>query len=174
MNSGAFVRSLFACVVIVCNVVAVHAETRTVETKVLIAASPERVLRAFVDSDDLEGWWKVTRSLVQQRPGGVWSVVWDDYGEAGTQHAWVGVVDAMSSRHLRITHLVMIEPGRPLFGPLQLDIVVDSADGGSLLAVYHRGYRSGEDWDWIHDTVVSGWSHVLGDLQDWLLENAAD
>jgi uncharacterized protein YndB with AHSA1/START domain len=74
------------------------AELRTVETTVLIPASPERVLRSFVDADDLRGWWKVSRSLVEAKPGGVWSVTWDDYGEEKTQHAWVGVVEAAEPR----------------------------------------------------------------------------
>jgi uncharacterized protein YndB with AHSA1/START domain len=172
MNHESFIRCLLTCVVFVCLTDVIHAETRTVKTQVLVAASPERVLRSFVDKDDLEGWWKVSRSLVQERTGGVWSVVWDDYGEAGTQHAWVGMVEEVSPRHLRIGNLVMIEPGRPLFGPLELDVVVAAADGGSTLIVYHRGYQSGEDWDWMHDTVVKGWKHVLGDLQEWLLDSA--
>lgn len=143
------------------------AEPRTIETTVIIPASPERVLRSFIDADDLRGWWRVSRSLVEARPGGVWSVTWDDYGEEKSQHAWVGVVEEAGPRRLRIGNLVMIEPGRPLFGPLQLEIVVAPANGGTSLTVHHRGYRSGGDWDWIHDTVVKGWQHVLGDMQRW-------
>lgn len=146
-----------------------NAGTRTVEKQVLIPASPERALRAFVDSADLRGWWNVSRSLVQEQPGGVWSVVWDNYGEDRTQHSWVGVVEELSPRRLRIGHLVMIEPGRPLFGPLELEIVAEPAEGGSTLTIYHRGYRSGEDWDWMHDVVDEGWDHVLGDLLQWFV-----
>jgi uncharacterized protein YndB with AHSA1/START domain len=173
MNNKSFFRRLLACVAVVCLANTIYADTRTVEKQVLVAASPERVLRSFVDGTDLEGWWKVSRSLVQQHPGGVWSVVWDDYGEAKTQHSWVGVVEEISPRRLRIGHLVMIEPGRPLFGPLELEFVVGPADGGSSLTVYHRGYRSGEQWDWMHDTVVQGWDHVLGDLQQWFRDGEA-
>ena len=71
-------------------------DTRNVETNVSISASPERVLRAFVDHEDLHGWWNVSRSFVEDRPGGVWSVTWDDYGEDKTQHAWIGVVEEIS------------------------------------------------------------------------------
>ena len=38
---------------------------------------------------------------------------------------------------------------------------------GCGVTVYHGGYRRGGDWDWMHDTVVAGWDHVLGDLQGW-------
>jgi uncharacterized protein YndB with AHSA1/START domain len=149
-----------------------EAQTRTVATTVHVAASPDRVLRSFVDPGDLQGWWKVSRSLTQARPGGVWSVTWDDHGQEKTQHSWVGIVEAVESDRLSIDHLVMIEPGRPLFGPLQLEIVVKPEEDGTSLTVYHRGYRSGEHWDWMHDTVVAGWRQVLGDMQTWFLHLA--
>lgn len=170
MNDKSFLRYLHVGLLAVCLAPGVHADTRTVETNVIIAASPERVLRAFVDRGDLQGWWQVSRSLVQEHPRGVWSVVWDDYGDAKTQHSWVGLVEEISPRRLRIGHLVMIEPGRPLFGPLELEIVVEPAEGGTSLTVYHRGYRSGKHWDWMHDVVVQGWDRVLGDLQQWFAQ----
>jgi uncharacterized protein YndB with AHSA1/START domain len=52
------------------------AELRTVKTTVFIPASPERVLRSFVNADDLRGWWKASRSLAEAKPGGIWSVTW--------------------------------------------------------------------------------------------------
>lgn len=82
------------------------------------------MLGAFIDARDLEGWWKVSRSLVEAEPGGVWSVGWDDYGEEKTQHSWIGVVEEVGPRRLKVGHLVMIEPDRPLCGPLRLEIVV--------------------------------------------------
>jgi uncharacterized protein YndB with AHSA1/START domain len=143
------------------------AASRSVETTVLVPAPPERVLRAFLEPADLRGWWKVSRSLVEAEPGGVWSVTWDDYGEEKTQHAWVGVVEELTPRGLSIGHLVMIEPRRPLFAPLQLEVLVTPAGEGTSLTVVHRGYGHGEHWDWIHAEVVRGWQHVLGDLQAW-------
>ena len=35
---------------------------RDVVTTVIIAAQPERALRAFLDEDDLRGWWKASVS----------------------------------------------------------------------------------------------------------------
>ena len=136
----------------------------------MLPAPPERVLRSFIDSADLRSWWKVSRSLVQEEQGGTWCIVWDDYGEAGTQHAWVGTVKELAPRHLHIRNLVMIEPGRPLFGPLELELISEPENGGSSLSVHHRGYQSGEHWDWLHDAVVQGWDHVLADLADWLAQ----
>ncbi len=138
---------------------------REVVTTVIIAAQPERVLQAFLDGDDLRGWWKVSRSLVKQEPGGTWAVTWDDYGEERSSHVWTGVIQEIGPRRLLIGDMVLVEPGRPLFAALQIEIIVEPADTGCALTVIHRGYRYGADWDWIHEIVIAGWQHVLGDLQ---------
>ena len=145
----------------------VLAQTRTVEATVEVEAAPEAVIDAFLDPNGLSGWWLVSRSLVERRVGGVWSISWDDWGEEKTQHAWTGVIETLTPTRVVIARLVMNEPDRPLFGPLTLEIAAESIPGGSRVTVRHGGYRSGKDWDWMHDTVVLGWDHVLGDLQAW-------
>ena len=145
-------------------------KTRTVETTRIISAAPEEVLIAFVDDGDLKAWWKVTRSLVEQKQGGIWSITWDDWGEEKTHHAWIGVIEEITPNRLQVGHLVMIEPDMPLLGPMQLEISVKPADGGTSLTVSHRGYKYGNHWDTIYDMVVNGWDHVLGDMEAWVQE----
>jgi uncharacterized protein YndB with AHSA1/START domain len=142
-------------------------ETRGVETTRIISATPQEVLDAFSDDADLKAWWKVSRSLVERKQGGVWSVTWDDWGEEKSQHAWVGVVEAITTDRLLIGHLVMMEPDMPLFGPMQLEISVEPAAGGTSVTVSHRGYQYGDHWDTMYELVVNGWDHVLGDLETW-------
>jgi len=167
MKANRWMTSLLAIPALLTLPGSATAQTRSVETTVYVDAAPERVLQAFMDPSDLEGWWQVTRSLVEAKPGGTWSVAWDDYGEERTHHVWTGVVQEVEPRRLLIGHLVMIEPDRPIFAPLYLEIVASPQDGGTRLTVSHRGYRSGEQWDWMHDTVVAGWQHVLGEMQKW-------
>jgi len=145
-------------------------ETRSVDTEVIMSTSPEQVLDAFLNDDDLKAWWKVSRTLVEPKTGGVWSVTWDDWGSAKTQHAWIGVIETLTANRLVIGHLVMIEPGMPLLGPMQLEIRVRPAESGTLLSLSHRGYGYGEHWDTMYDAVVNGWDHVLGDMQAWFQE----
>jgi uncharacterized protein YndB with AHSA1/START domain len=145
-------------------------ENRTVETTRIISASPAEVLDAFIDDGDLKAWWKVSRSLVERKEGGIWSITWDDWGEEKTQHAWIGVIEEITPDRLLVGHLVMIEPDLPLFGPMQLEISVKPADGGTAVTVSHRGYQYGEHWDTIYDLVVNGWDHVLGDMESWVQE----
>ena len=144
--------------------------TRTVKTTRVIPASPEAVLDAFMDAEALASWWQVSRSLVEPETGGIWSVSWDDWGEQKTQHAWSGVIEELTPKRLVVGHLVMNEPGMPLFGPMQLEIEVERVAGGSSLTVSHHGYGYGEHWDRIYELVVSGWEHVLGDLESWARE----
>lgn len=146
---------------------AANPEARTVETTRIISASPDQVLEAFLDGADLKAWWKVSRSLVERKQGGIWSITWDDWGEEKTQHAWVGEIDELTANRVVIGRLLMIEPDMPLLGPLQLEIKVEPADGGTSVTVLHRGYQYGDHWDRIYDLVVNGWNHVLGDMQDW-------
>jgi uncharacterized protein YndB with AHSA1/START domain len=145
-------------------------ETRSVDTEVLISASPEKVMQAFLDDGDLKGWWKVSRSLVEAKHGGVWSITWDDWGPDKTQHAWIGVIEEITPDRLVVGHLVMIEPDMPLLGPMQLEITVKPAEGGTSLHLSHGGYRYGDHWDTIYDMVVAGWGHVLGDMEAWFQE----
>ena len=147
--------------------------TRTVETSVRIDdVAPERVIEAFVRHDDLASWWRVTRSLVEPVPGGLWCVTWDEHGEHGTHHSWCGVVYERAARRLVIAPLVQNEPVRPLFGPLTLEIFAAPVTGGASLTVRHHGYQRGEDWDWLHDAVVTGWADVLVDLKAWFDHSA--
>ena len=144
-----------------------QAAGREVVTTVTIPAEPERVLRAFLDEDDLRGWWKVSRSLVEEKVGGTWALTWDDYGDEKTTHVWTGVIQEIGPRRLLIGEVVLVEPGRRLFAPLQIEVIAEPADTGCALRVVHRGYQYGADWDWIHATVIAGWRHVLGDLRGW-------
>lgn len=140
---------------------------RSVITTRELPVAPDRVIRAFLDAEDLAGWWKVSRSLVEPEVGGVWSVSWDDWGEEKTQHSWTGVIEQLSAGRLVIRPMVMNEPGMPLLGPMTLEIRVDPTDGGSSVTVTHSGYGYGGHWDTIHELVVKGWDHVLGEMQAW-------
>ena len=142
--------------------------TRTVETTVQLDAEPRRVIRAFLEGADLKEWWRVTRSLVEAKPGGTWCIAWDDFGENKTNHSWMGVIRELDKRQLVIDPLVLNEPNRPiLFGPLRLEVLAEAADDGTKLTVLHHGYQHGEHWDWLYGVVVQGWKQVLADMTDW-------
>ncbi|TDJ32729.1 MAG: SRPBCC domain-containing protein [Gammaproteobacteria bacterium] len=161
---------IFSLLLLACTAALADSATRSVEATTTISARPEEVLDAFLDDDALKAWWKVSRSLVERKAGGIWSITWDDWGPEKTQHAWIGVIEEITPDRLVVGHLIMIEPDMPLLGPMQLEITVKPDDGGSVLAVSHRGYGYGDHWDSIYEAVVQGWDHVLGDMEAWVQE----
>ena len=170
MNSKPFALLISSILLLAGTCTLADTGTRSVETEVVISAGPDAVLQAFLDGDDLKAWWKVSRSLVESKAGGVWSITWDDWGPEKTQHAWIGVIEELTANRLVIGQLVMVEPGMPLLGPMQLEITTAANDSGTLLHLSHSGYRSGQHWDTMYDAVVKGWDHVLGDMQVWFQE----
>lgn len=145
--------------------------TRSVDTEAILSASPEDVMQAFLDEDDLKAWWKVSRTFVEPKVGGTWSITWDDWGDEKTQHAWIGVIEELTPTSLVIGHLVMIEPDMPLLAPMQIEINVSAMDRGTALMLSHKGYGYGDHWDTMYDLVVNGWDHVLGDMEAWFQES---
>lgn len=144
--------------------------TRSVDTKATLSARPEEVMQAFLTEDNLRAWWKVSRTFVDPKVGGVWSITWDDWGEDKTHHAWIGVIEELTPTRLVIGHLVMIEPDMPLLAPMQLEINVNATDSGTALSLSHKGYGYGDHWDKMYELVVNGWGHVLGDMETWFQE----
>lgn len=140
---------------------------RTIETSAYINAKPDRVLRAFYTPEDLSAWWLVSRSLTGANKGNLWSIVWENYGQDKTHHVWSGVVSESSNHRFIVSDLVMIEPERPLFGPMQLEIIALADGEGTRLTVLHHGYQYGEHWDWSHKVVVGGWKKALAELAAW-------
>jgi uncharacterized protein YndB with AHSA1/START domain len=170
MKTKLIVNSLVLALICLAGPAPADSATRSVETTKHMPVSPDRVIEAFLDAEELASWWKVSRSLTERKQGGIWSVAWDDWGADETQHAWIGVIDEVTADKLVIGHLVMLEPDMPLLGPMQLEIRVESAEGGSIVSVSHRGYGYGDHWDSFYQEVVAGWDHVLGDLQAWFDE----
>ena len=143
---------------------------RTVRTVQHMSATPEQVIQAFLDNDELAAWWQVTRSLVDPEPGGVWAIAWDDWGADRTHHSWSGVIADIGPGRLVIENMVMIEPDMPLLGPMRLVILAKPDADGSSVTVTHSGYGYGGHWDEMYRLVVNGWGHVLGDMQTWFGE----
>ena len=145
-----------------------QADDRSVVTTRHMSASPEQVMQAFLNGEDLTAWWQTTRSLVEPEVGGIWAIAWDDWGEAGTHHSWTGVISKLAADRLVIEPMLMTEPDMPLLGPMALEVYVEPAhDGGTDVTVTHSGYGYGGHWDQMYNLVVDGWDHVLGDMATW-------
>lgn len=142
---------------------------RSVKAEIEINASPLRIIHAFLDAEDLRRWWGVARSLVQQKPGGMWVLAWD-VSTTGMKYVSSGIIETMhADGYLRITHLVYLHPEKHILGPMELEITVQAiSPTSSIMRAEQSGYLFGGDWDWYYDSVVKGWPYSLGLLKEYL------
>ncbi|HET9057806.1 MAG TPA: SRPBCC domain-containing protein [Chitinophagaceae bacterium] len=142
---------------------------RSVQAEIEIKAHPVRIIQAFLDAEDLRRWWGVARSLVQQKPGGMWVMAWD-VTHSGMKYVTSGIIDTMhADGFLRVTHLVYLHPEKHILGPMELEITVQAVDqNSSIIRVEQFGYLYGGDWDWYYESVVQGWPYSLNLLKEYL------
>lgn len=142
---------------------------RSVKAEIEIKASPLRIIQAFLDAEDLRRWWNVARSLVQQKPGGMWVLAWD-VTTSGMKYVTSGMIETIhADGYLRITHLVYLHPEKHILGPMELEITVQAiAPDHSIIRAEQSGYLFGGDWDWYYEAASQGFPYTLGLLKAYL------
>lgn len=142
--------------------------SRKVSRSVQIQASPERVLRAFLDTEQMKQWWGATRGLVEERKGGVWALAWGEPGQ-GYKYVVSGVLKSFQpGKRIRLEPLVYFHSERPPLGPMRLGISVKEKEGKTRVSVRQDGFGEGPDWDWYYQAVVQGWKETLSNLKQFL------
>ena len=143
-------------------------ETRSVESLVHIKADPVRITNAFLIHEDLKNWWGVQRSLVDPKPGGVWTLAWE-ISNAGIKYVSSGIIhDHEPGEYLRIDQLVYLNPEKQILGPMSLEIFCDESRVDRKVRLIQSGYQRGDDWDWYYEAVVHAWPHALDLLKNYL------
>jgi len=142
---------------------------RAVESSILINSSPGKVIDAFLDPEDLKGWWGVHRSLVEKKVNGIWTVVWE-ISEAGIKYISTGLITTYEPRsHLEISNLVYLNPDKQILGPMKLELNAKAIQPSQTnLNLIQSGYQQGGDWDWYYKAVVDAWPFALGLLKKYL------
>lgn len=146
---------------------------RSVQAEIEIKASPLRIIQAFLDAEDLRRWWGVARSLVQQKPGGVWAMAWE-VTTSGMKYVTTGIIETIhADGYLKITHLVYLHPEKHILGPMEMEITVQSISADfSIIRVEQSGYLHGGDWDWYYEAAAHGFPHSLNLLKNYLEKNS--
>lgn len=142
---------------------------RKVEVKTEIHASPETIISAFTDSDMLRDWWGVERTLIDKRPGGLYTLAWN-ISNKGLGFVSTGTIkEYQPDSTLIINNFVYLNPDKPFFGPMNLTIKAQ-AGGNKVSRLYlcQDGYQQGTDWDWYYDAVKQAWPTVVQSLKDYL------
>jgi uncharacterized protein YndB with AHSA1/START domain len=133
-------------------------QRRSVEGRVEIRATPERVWRALTDAAELERWFPL-EARVEPGPGGsIWMSWKNEYAGESKIVAWD------PPRHLRVTW-----GGSDEAGAAQVtDYFIDVADGHVVLRVVTSGFPADASWDdWVEGTRM-GWAYELQSLKQYL------
>lgn len=132
---------------------------------------PDEVLKVFVEHEHLKNWWGVSRSLIDVKKGGLYSLTWQrndkcvDYVSSGI------ITEYLPGCQLKIEKMVYINPQRPILGPTELLVLTTPLDQTTTeLTVLQAGYQSGPDWEWYYQTVLKAWPEVLSKIKAYLEE----
>jgi uncharacterized protein YndB with AHSA1/START domain len=141
---------------------------KKVEASIDVNVSPQVALDAFILPQHLKGWWGVERSLIELRPGGLYSLAWQ-ISDTGIKYISTGVISGyQAGKKLHIDKLVYLSPDRPILGPLALTFDVEPSGSGASVSVCQSGYQEGEHWQWYYEAVVQAWPAVLKELKKYL------
>jgi uncharacterized protein YndB with AHSA1/START domain len=141
---------------------------RMVENSIEIATNPAQVIKAFTEPELLRAWWGVERALIEKRPGGLYSLIWD-ITEKGMGHLTTGIVRQYEPNGLfEVSDLVYFHPEREIMGPLSLRVIAKGKDGKTLLNLSQGSYQDGGDWDWYHASVSEAWPKAIQQLKSFL------
>lgn len=144
---------------------------RKAEVTINIRATSEKALAAFTDPGMLREWWNVERTLIDLKPGGLYTLAWN-ISENGFGFVSTGIIKEYQPHQLLvIDQLVYLNPGKQFFGPMTL--TVKARENGIMTEVYlcQDGYQDGADWDWYHDVVREAWPAVMQTLKNYLEKN---
>lgn len=126
------------------------------------------MLAAFTEQQHLHSWWHVSKSLIELRKGGLYTLAWqaDDTALSSVSGGTVG--EYLPACQLRIDNLVYINPERSILGPMQLLIMTTPEKGKTVLNIIQSGYQHGPDWDWYYEAVKAAWPVVVVQIRDYL------
>jgi len=143
-------------------------EIKEVKVTATIKTSPDKVIRAFTDHQLLHEWWGVEKSLIETKPGGVYTLVWNlaeqeiGYVSSGT------VKEYKETEVLDLENMVYINASIPVLGPMSLTVLAREHPDGAEVTVTQSGYGEGTDWDWYYEEVKKAWPQVVDILKEYL------
>ena len=146
------------------------------ERTILVHATPERVLEAFFNPQDLAEWWQVVRSVTVPRPLGTYAIEWAStelrdglLGRLGG--AFHGtVMEYRAGRECFVADAYWSPPEGDPIGPMAMEVRCwpEGEDGVTKLVVRQSAEDDGPRWRRYFEIVAAGWTQALGDLKQHL------
>lgn len=142
---------------------------KSVEASIKIDLHPRDVLDVFTKQEHLKAWWGVSRSLIELKKGGLYSLVWQNNNDSIDYVSSGIVAEYLPGCQLKIESFVYVNPARPVLGPMELLILSTPEENHTTqLTVIQSGYQQGADWNWLYEAVKYAWPEVLKQIKRYL------
>jgi uncharacterized protein YndB with AHSA1/START domain len=148
------------------------------DVSAVIAAPPQRVLKAFFEPQALHAWWQVAHAVTTPRVLGPYAVSWEttDFrdevlGRLGG--VFRGTVMQFQPDHgFFVADAFWLPPDGEPIGPMAFEVVCTPATGDGRAAtrvhVTQRGYEEGARWRRYYEVIGTGWERALASLKSLL------
>jgi uncharacterized protein YndB with AHSA1/START domain len=141
---------------------------KKVEVNLSINTTPEKVIQAFTDPNQLNEWWGVEKSLIQKKIGGLYTLAWS-ITEKGMGYVSSGIIRKYDPAGvLVITDFIYLNPDRPFLGPMMLTVRAQKGNDSTDVYLCQDGYQGGAHWDWYYQAVKEAWPIVVQGLKNYL------
>jgi uncharacterized protein YndB with AHSA1/START domain len=144
----------------------------------VIAAPPQRVLKAFFEPQALHAWWQVAHAVTTPRVLGPYAVSWEttDFrdevlGRLGG--VFRGTVMQFQPDHgFFVADSFWLPPDGEPIGPMAFEVVCTPTGGDGRAATHvhvtQRGYEEGARWRRYYEVIGIGWERALASLKSLL------
>lgn len=116
----------------------------------------------------LRDWWQVEKTLVEPKPGGLYTLAWA-VTKKGMGYVSPGIIKTYRlESELVIENFVYLNLDKPFLGPMSLTVQATEKEGRTEVYLCQDGYQSGENWDWYYEAVKQAWPEVMETLKNYL------
>ena len=147
------------------------------DASIVIAAPPNRILKAFFEPDALNAWCQVKHAVTLPRLLGPYAVVWpitefrdEVLGRLGG--VFRGTVMQFQAGHgFFVADAYFLPPDGDPIGPMAFEVTCTPAsDDGSRTRVHvsQRGFEESPRWRRYYEVIAVGWEHSLASLKGLL------
>jgi hypothetical protein len=144
----------------------------------VIAAPPQRVLKAFFEPDALRAWWQVAHAVTTPRVLGPYAVAWhttefrdEILGRLGGVLRGT-VMQYQVDRGFFVADVFWLPPDGDPIGPMAFEVACTPAlpsgtsdDLSTHVRVKQQGYEESERWRRYYEVIGDGWERALAALK---------
>ena len=145
------------------------------DVSAVIAASPQRVLRAFFEPEALGAWWQAARAVTTPRVLGPYAIEWpttefrdDVLGRLGGVFRGT-VMQYQADRGFFVADAFWLPPDGEPIGPMAFEVQCTPAGANGAAATHVRvtqqGYEESDRWRRYYEVIGYGWERALAALK---------